>query len=576
MTARRRRRAAPKEVDALAHGEDRRALIPSAEHEPLLGGEPAPARAAWERRNRDLDPQLVWRGKDEQDEILDVPAPPLYIQERVHPRALVEDLRRESERVRGEAARAAGDFQHDFFADFNGLPEGASATGFYEHDARWSNRMILGDSLQVMASLAEREGLRGQVQCVYVDPPYGIRFNSNFQWSTTSRDVRDGRAEHITREPEQVRAFRDTWRDGVHSYLGYLRDRLTAVRDLLADSGSVFVQIGDENVHRVRAVMDEVFGPENFVSLITYRTSSGTTQSNSVKRISDYIIWYSKNSGQHKFRRLLQDRELETGMYNQLDLADGTRRPMTSAEKISLDAIPEFSKPFRKLPVHSMAAGNHESRKFQESLWRIPPTSHWRYSPEGFLRLVRASRIHADRTALGAIYYHDDYPASEISNLWMDTGPEINKSYVVQTSVSPVQRCILMATDPGDLVLDPTCGSGTTAYVAEQWGRRWIAIDTSRVALALARARIMGARYPWYLLADSPEGREREAALPASGASSLKPQASSLTYHKSRVSDRGSCTGACRTSRCAASRTTRRSTSSTSGRRRRWSRRWRS
>ena len=457
--------------------------------------ERAPVPVEWERRNPDLDPQLVWRGKAAQDEQgLTVNAPPLYIQERIHPKALIDDLMRVS------ADHRAPDTGHqiDLFSDFNGLPSAEARTEFYRHHARWANRLILGDSLQVMASLAEREGLRGKVQCVYLDPPYGIRFNSNFQWSTTSRDVRDGKAEHITREPEQVRAFRDTWRDGIHSYLSYLRDRLIVARDLLADSGSIFVQIGDENVHRVRALMDEVFGSDNFVSLITYRTSSGTTQQNSVKRVSDYLIWYAKSIDSMKFRRLLEDREIDTKMYNQLETKDGWRRTMTSAEREDPSTIPEGAKPYTKLPVHSMASGDHENRNFQKSVWGIPPMRSWRYAPDGFLRLIRASRIHADRTALRTVYYHGDYPASEISNSWADTGPEVEKSYVVQTSRSPVQRCILMTTDPGDLVLDPTCGSGTTAYVAEQWGRRWITVDTSRVALALARARVMGARFAWW------------------------------------------------------------------------------
>ena len=257
--------------------------------------------------NRDLDPQLVWRGKDEQDlSDLVVAAPPLYIQEKVHPKVLIDDLIRQSKR--------SEEVQPDLFSDFNGLPSEDARTEFYQHDQNWSNRMILGDSLQVMASLAEREGLRGKVQCIFMDPPYGIRFNSNFQWSTTSRDVRDGKVEHLTREPEQVKAFRDTWRDGVHSYLTYLRDRLTVARDLLTESGSIFVQIGEENVHLVRTLLDEVFGSDNFVSLITYRTSSGTTQQYSVKRISDYLIWYCRNRERIKFRRLLQEREIETRM----------------------------------------------------------------------------------------------------------------------------------------------------------------------------------------------------------------------------------------------------------------------
>jgi len=255
------RRRPPKQVETLTHDKASRKNIPTAEHQPVMSeGNRTAIQVTYERRNPDLDPQLVWRGKDMQDwSDLVVPAPPLFIQEKVHPKVLIDDLLRQSRISEG----AADDQLPDLFADFNGLPEDDAKTEFYEHDANWSNRMILGDSLQVMASLAEREGLRGKVQCIYMDPPYGIKFNSNFQWSTTSRDVRDGKPEHITREPEQVKAFRDTWRDGIHSYLTYLRDRLTVARDLLTDSGSIFVQIGDENVHRVRALMDEVFGKEN-------------------------------------------------------------------------------------------------------------------------------------------------------------------------------------------------------------------------------------------------------------------------------------------------------------------------
>src|SRR5688572_16333875 len=271
-----------KQVEALTHKEAKRRNIPTAEFQSVMkADDQSPIRVAYERRNRDLDPQLVWRGKDEQDwSDLVVHAPPLFIQEKVHPKVLVDDLRRQSDAARIAQKLVAGAAagigpQIDLFADFNGLPNDDAKTDFYAHDAHWANRLILGDSLQVMASLAEREGLRGKVQCVYIDPPYGIKFNSNFQWSTTTRDVKDGHADHITREPEQVKAFRDTWRDGINSYLTYLRDRLTASRDLLSDSGSVFVQIGDENVHRVRAVLDEVFGDNNFVALVTFRKTTG-------------------------------------------------------------------------------------------------------------------------------------------------------------------------------------------------------------------------------------------------------------------------------------------------------------
>jgi adenine-specific DNA-methyltransferase len=295
----------PLTVETLKHDEATRKNIPTAEYQSVMQKEEqSPVRVAYDRRNRDLDPQLVWRGKDQQDwSDLVVHAPPLYIQEKVHTKVLIDDLRRQSEKSplplagegRGEGA------QIDLFADFNGLPDDSTRTEFYQHDAHWANRMILGDSLQVMASLAEREGLRGQVQCIYFDPPYGIKFNSNFQWSTTDRNPKDGRPDHITREPEQVKAFHDTWRDGIHSYLTYLRDRLTVARDLLTDSGSIFVQIGDENVHRIRVLMDEVFGAENFFSLVTLKKLSplGT---GGMANVTDYVIWYAKKKDFAKFR----------------------------------------------------------------------------------------------------------------------------------------------------------------------------------------------------------------------------------------------------------------------------------
>src|SRR3984885_12640741 len=295
-------RGAGKTVETLMHEEAKRRNIPTAEYQSVMQKETQdPLWVAYERRNRDLDPQLVWRGKDTQDlSDLAVDSPPLYIQEKVHPKALIDDLLRDSK----ERDHEAGQTTADLFSDFNGIPKGVDKTEFYQHDQNWSNRMILGDSLQVMASLAEREGIRGKVQCIYFDPPYGIKFNSNFQWSTTSRDVKDGNTGHITREPEQVKAFRDTWRDGIHSYLTYLRDRLTVARELLADSGSVFVQIGDENIHRVRALLDEIFGNENFISLITIEKTSGSTEVY-IPNVSDYVLWFARRKEALKFRPFL-------------------------------------------------------------------------------------------------------------------------------------------------------------------------------------------------------------------------------------------------------------------------------
>ena len=330
-------------VETLTHEEASRKNIPTAEYEAVLHEkDKSSVRVAYERRNRDLDPQLVWRGKDEQDwSDLVVHAPPLYIQEKVHPKALIDDLRRQTEQAETNAEQNDSASQIDLFDDFNGLPSEDAKTEFYQHDSHWSNRMILGDSLQVMASLAEREGLRGKVQCIYFDPPYVIKFNSNFQWSTTSRDVKDGNAGHITREPEQVKAFRDTWRDGIHSYLTYLRDRLTVARDLLTDSGSIFVQIGDENVHRVRALMDEIFGEENLVSQITFVTTSPFVTDN-ISGSADYLLWYAKKKKNLKYRRLWKVRAERSGKgtYNWIELKHGSIRRQTAAEQRGEDTLP--------------------------------------------------------------------------------------------------------------------------------------------------------------------------------------------------------------------------------------------
>src|SRR5579885_508112 len=337
------------EVEALTHKDAKRRNIPTAEFESLMREEDkSPVQLAYQRRNRDLDPQLVWRGKDEQDwSDLIVQAPPLYIQEKVHPKVLIDDLRRESKERAKEKAPPAP----DLFGDFNGLHDLEAKTEFYQHDQNWSNRMILGDSLSVMASLAEREGLRGQVQCIYIDPPYGIKFNSNFQWSTTSRDVKDGDKAQITREPEQVRAFRDTWRDGIHSYLSYLRDRLTVARDLLHESGSIFVQIGDENVHRVRAVLDEVFGDENLISLICLRKTGGQ-ETSAIPNVSDYILWYARAADKVKYRQLYYRKELGVGegsgqRYDRLSLSDGQRRILTREEREGEFELPQGARAYQ-------------------------------------------------------------------------------------------------------------------------------------------------------------------------------------------------------------------------------------
>ena len=512
--------APPKTVETLTHDEATRKNIPTAEYQSVVDEQTAnPLRVAYERRNRDLDPQLVWRGKDVQDwSDLVVHAPPVYIQEKIHPKALIDDLRRQTEAGAAQQAGAVA----DLFADFNGLPEGAERTDFYQHDAHWSNRMILGDSLQVMASLAEREGLRGQVQCIYFDPPYGIKFNSNFQWSTTSRDVKDGNAEHITREPEQVKAFRDTWRDGIHSYLTYLRDRLTVARDLLTESGSIFVQIGDENVHRVRAVMDEVFGEENFCSLLVCRKTSSlnspVARVNVIPGSADFIVWFAKDREQVKFRQPYAYKILsgEGGdHYRSAEFEDGTIRPLTRDEILRPELLPSGTKIVQvdNLISQGYSASLSQPFSFRGRNFSPGATSHWKTTPVGLAKLAMSSRLVAAGKTLRYKRLFSDFQLMMVNSIWEDIGADADKSYVVQTPTGAIRRCLLMTTDPGDLVLDPTCGSGTTAYVAEQWGRRWITLDTSRVALALARARIMGARYPYYLLADSPEGQRKEAEI---------------------------------------------------------------
>ena len=518
--------AADKAVTHFTHDAEKRKNIPTAELQSLHKDPAAGPKELRYPRNPDLDPQLVWRGKDQQDwSDLVVPTPPLYIQEKVHPKALIDDLLRRSKE---RAAEADGLFG-DLFQDFDGLPKDADKTEFYQHDANWANRMILGDSLQVMASLAEREGLRGKVQCIYFDPPYGIKFNSNFQWSTTSRDVKDGKSEHITREPEQVKAFRDTWRDGIHSYMTYLRDRLTVARDLMTESGSIFLQIGDENVHRVRALMDEIFGDNNCVAQIAFIKTSGQSDKQLAK-VADYILWFSKNAEALKYRQLYHERTLQDAMdgaYSRLLEPNLMARPLTKEEKRDPSAAINSGRVFRTQSLTSQrpAQGTDTVNFVYAGKTYSPGKGTFKTDKKGLTNLAKSGRLEGGGNSISYVRFADDFAVTPISNFWDDTGWSLGaeKTYVVQTGQAVIERCILMATDPGDLVLDPTCGSGTTATVAEQWGRRWITIDTSRVALALARSRVMGAKYPFYLLADSRDGQLKEAEVTRSMPSSQAP-----------------------------------------------------
>jgi len=553
-----RKPGTPKQIDALRHGEATRRNIPTAEMEsffrreedsaplppkhyprarPLAEGEtrtdeePSVPELIWNGARITItdaqmaelaktgtltlaDAQLVWRGKDRQDwSDLIVNVPPLYIQEKIHPKAIIDDLKRRTAQTREATTEAP-----DLFADFNGIEPDQRAE-FYQHDQHWSNRMILGDSLQVMASLSERESLKGKVQCIYFDPPYGIKFNSNWQVSTQSRDVKDGKQTDISREPEQVKAFRDTWKDQINSYLTYLRDRLTAMRDLLTDSGSIFVQIGDEHVHRVRAVMDEVFGESNFVSMLVFKKTGGQSSS-AIANVNDFIVWYARDRSRLKSRPLYTKKvpgEEGATNYEWVEEASGRRRPMNASEKSGAAPLPTDCKIMQPYPMFS----DGPSQRDRPLTWRnneFKPSSnsHWKTHGDGLQRVAKADRFVAQGKTLRFVNYLSDYDVTPLLNIWTDTqtsGFGADRVYIVQTLPKVIERCILMASDPGDLVFDPTCGSGTTAYVAEQWGRRWITVDTSRVALALARTRLMAARYPWYLLADSREGRAKEGAL---------------------------------------------------------------
>ena len=424
-----------------------------------------------------LDPQLQWAGKAEHTSF-DVPTVSLHVHERIDPRTIIEAARKRN----GAGARIQG----SLFDRPEENPPLRSAIEFYRHRHNWSNRLVAGDSLLVMNSLLEKEGMGGKAQMVYVDPPYGIRYGSNFQPFVNRRDVRDGRDDDLTQEPETIKAFRDTWELGIHSYLSYLRDRLLLARELLADSGSCFVQIGDENVHRVRAIMDEVFGDENFVSLITFQKSGGLT-SDYIASVTDFVVWYAKDKTKAKSKNLFRERDTVAYRSDSIDDSDGE-----SYQSVSLTSSHEYSR-------------GKEPYEFQGKSY-YPGNRYWSTSPEGLKRLEHSGRLLATRNSLRYKMRFTDFPVMPITNVWGDLMGATGLVYVVQTNTKVIERCMLMATDPGDLVLDPTCGAGTTAYVAEQWGRRWITCDTSRVAVTLAKQRLMTAVFDYYELARPEEG----------------------------------------------------------------------
>jgi adenine-specific DNA-methyltransferase len=496
-------------VDAVVHKKAKRTNIPTAELGSFIAKDEAAPKKILYPRDPSLDPQLVWKGKDEQDRgPLEVPAAPIYIQEKISPQALIENLKTEQRK---------NDDQPELFAEFNGL-EFDKLVDFYKHSQSWTNRLILGDSLLVMTSLAEKEGLKGKVQMIYVDPPYGIKFGSNWQVSTRTREVSDGKAEDVSRQPEQIRAFRDTWQLGIHSYLAYLRDRFVVSRELLTETGSIFVQIGDSNVHLVRCLLDEVFGPENFCSLITFKKTTSAT-GELLPGTVDYLVWYARDKVRVKYRPLYREKAIGaegSSAYTYVQVADGLRRPMTLEERRDPTRLPAKSRPYRRDNLTSQSVGREKGEgaaswfavDFDGHTFRPSLQTRWKTNREGMRRLELAGRLAWYGTTLAYVRFIDDFPAFPLTNTWEDTtiGYGETKEYVVQTSTRVIERCVLLTSDPGDLVLDPTCGSGTTAFIAEQWGRRWITVDTSRVALALSRMRLMAAKYPYYILSDSPEG----------------------------------------------------------------------
>jgi adenine-specific DNA-methyltransferase len=503
-------------VEATKHL-DKRANIPTVELRRFAPDDQA-AETLLYPRDPSLDPQLVWKGKDQQDrEDLQVPVVPVYIQEKIQPRAIIENVRAEAKK----ASQAAGEPEQlgmNMFADFNGIAF-EELIEFYQHEQNWTNRMILGDSLLVMASLAEKEGLKGKVQMIYMDPPYGIKFGSNWQVSTRKRDVRDGRTEDLAREPEVIKAFRDTWELEIHSYLAYLRDRFRSALELLSETGSIFVQIGDKNLHLVRSLLDEVFGSANFVSVITMQKMAGLS-ARYLNGAADYILWYTRNADRAKYRQLFHDKVLGVGhgsgaRYDQIISPDGERRPVPKDPDELNAQLEDGWKVFQPTTLTTFGSGGSSFFPFEFDKKTYYPSAGkgWLTTKQGLARLSAARRIVQTGQSIRYARMIEDFPSYEINNVWTDIASPPDVVYVVQTSTRAIERCMLMTTDPGDLVLDPTCGGGTTAYSAEEWGRRWITIDTSRVALALARTRLMSARYPYYLLADSDEGVKKEAEL---------------------------------------------------------------
>ncbi len=448
-----------------------------------------------------LDPQLIWSGKKENTSF-EVDTVSLHVHERIDPITVIENVMKKQK-------YSQQTLFHYFELPENNLPN-RQAIEFYKHDQNWSNRLIAGDSLLVMNSLLEKEGMEGTVQMIYFDPPYGIKYGSNFQPFVNKRDVKDGKDEDLTQEPEMIKAFRDVWELEIHSYLSYLRDRLLLSKDLLTESGSCFVQISDENIHRVRLLMDEIFGSDNFVSLITVKKTGGLGQK-TLDNVSDYLIWYSKNKQKIKYRQLYFEKNLDdnsTILYNYGEFPDGQRRNLSTEEFEKVINGELKCRLFRPTALVSQSGGINSAFTvtFAGKSYNPPSGCYWKTNREGFEKLEQTHRLTIVGNRLNYVRFLDDFPATALTNLWDRLGGAANKIYVVQTNSTIIQRCMLMTTDPGDLVLDPTCGSGTTAHVAEQWGRRWITCDTSRVSISLTKQRLMTSIFDYYELAYPKDG----------------------------------------------------------------------
>lgn len=500
----------PKKITSIKYSKDKRAHIPSMEE---AGYEDANDKVTEGIKelvlpknpvvHRGQDPELFWLnkyGNDDRDDLLKVDIRSLYRHEHIAPETLIENLYKVTETKNKQISLFT---VNELFGNALDKDEIEKVSEYYQHQDGWTNRLIQGDSHLVMASLLEREGMAGQVQTIFMDPPYGIKYGGNWQIKLNNRDVKDGSDEALTGEPEQIKAFRDTWELGIHSYLSYLRDRLLIAKELLTESGSCFVQISDENVHLVRSVMDEVFGSENFISEIVFAKTASIT-SNFLGTTHDFILWYGKNKEVTKYRQLFIERKEKTdgGTYNCVELEDGSWRRLTKDELLNSKEI--TGKIFRAADISRQGESSKQTPySFENKIYHPSKGRHWAANyPNGMDKLTKVNRIVSLGNVLSYKTYEDDFPLMKIDHVWGDTilGTFSNKLYVVQTSQLPIQRCLLMTTDPGDLVLDPSCGSGTTAFVAEQWGRRWITIDTSRIALNIAKQRIMTAVFPYYKL----------------------------------------------------------------------------